>query len=573
MGTIWLKQFGGVDARRLPETTPSDSLIRGTDGHITRGGEFEKRAAFVPTYTLPANKTFGLAADSSSVYVFYGDNVGTPSLPAGVTGQLLASTFGTILRAVSWDLFEDKIYVVGGTNGVDLAHFYDGAVAVGRAGANANVHFVIESGSPGSTADVFVAGVSVTGGPVAWAGSINATAAAIAAAINSTSTSPDYTGSSAFFAFIVTAADIGTAANGRIASIVTTGTITIDAASGNVLTGGVDGYLSGTRYVRTINLKMYTLSQTDLQFSSLENPLDWDGSLGGTGFGFIDTSMYTAGSEDLTAVVEFRGQAAVFSQRTIQLWTVASDPASNVLGQRLRNTGTSCPRSLTQFGDFDMFYLDENGLRSLRASTGLVGFSTSASTYAAGSRVDPLIVAKLRSLTETQRASVIGLIDPATGNFWLIMRDTIFVYASFPDEGASGWTVYKPGFNISDAVVFKRRVYVRSGNTIYVYGGLATGLATDSTEAEAWTAYLDDGDPAAKKTWTSFDAAVIGEWEMSAGMSLRDTDAADSVAVISRTTYNDERIGAVGQSTHISLRFKSRGDGPAVLGACVLRYE
>src|SRR5216683_3641129 len=283
--------------------------------------------------------------------------------------------------------------------------------------------------------------------------------------------------------------------------------------------------------------------------------------------------MYTAGSEDLTAVVEFRGAAAVFSQRTIQIWGLSADPASNSLQQRLRNTGTSCPRSLTQFGDKDMFYLAENGLRSLRATPSLSGALAYASTYAVGTRADPLIVAKLRSLTETERSSVIGLIEPGTGNFWLIMKDVIFVYAYFPDEGISGWTVYNPGFAITDAVVFNRRVYVRSGDTIYVYGGLATGQATDSTQAEAWTAYLDDGSPETSKTWRSFDAAVSGEWEISAGMSLRDTNTADQVAIINRTTYNDENIGGIGQSTHISLRFKSRGAGPAVLGACAVHYE
>ena len=45
MGTIWIREFtGGLDARRLPETTPGGVLIKGIDGHINRGGEFEQRA-------------------------------------------------------------------------------------------------------------------------------------------------------------------------------------------------------------------------------------------------------------------------------------------------------------------------------------------------------------------------------------------------------------------------------------------------------------------------------------------------------------------------------------------------
>jgi hypothetical protein len=56
-------------------------------------------------------------------------------------------------------------------------------------------------------------------------------------------------------------------------------------------------------------------------------------------------------------------------------------------------------------------------------------------------------------------------------------------------------------------------------------------------------------------------------------MSLADAAVEDDVAIIDRTTYNDERIGVVGQSTHASLRFRSRGDGPAIIGACALHYE
>jgi hypothetical protein len=43
MSTIWIKEFiGGLDTRRMPATTPGGVLLRGVDGHITRGGEFEK---------------------------------------------------------------------------------------------------------------------------------------------------------------------------------------------------------------------------------------------------------------------------------------------------------------------------------------------------------------------------------------------------------------------------------------------------------------------------------------------------------------------------------------------------
>jgi hypothetical protein len=209
--------------------------------------------------------------------------------------------------------------------------------------------------------------------------------------------------------------------------------------------------------------------------------------------------------------------------------------------------------------------------------------SSAASTYDVGSRVDPLIVAKLRTLTEDERALVVGLIEPVTGNFWLIVKDTIFVYAYFQEEGTAAWTTYttsyfddageRVDFNVDDAVVFDRRVYLRSGDKILVYGGLETGQQTDATQAELWTSYQDADNPAENKTWRAFDAAVSGEWAVAVGMSLADAAVEDDVAIIDRTTYNDERIGVVGQSTHASLRFRSRGTGPAIVGACALHYE
>jgi hypothetical protein len=565
MPTILIPKFkDGLDARRLPETTNSGALIKAVDGHITRGGEFEKRFAFVPTYTLPAGQTVSLAATADSLYVF-GD-LPAPTMPTGVLYRQLNFSSITLERVVSWDLFNNEIYAVGQFLAVAATqHFYGTTLVPSRIGTGASDLLFLSGGAPGDTVNVIVDGVSVTGGPVVYVVDL---AAEIAAAINSTVTSPEYLAIGLGLAVLVATEVRGTEGNGRTVTVVTTGAVIVTPAFG-VLQGGQEAFLQGTRYVRTIGTKEYTLSESDLQFSSVGDPLDWDGATSGVGYGFIDTSSYTSGSEDLTAVVEFNDGAAVFSQRTVQIWHLEADPDNNVLRQRLRNTGTSCPKSITQYGDNDIFYLDENGLKSLRAANS----SSAASTYGVGVKADPLIVAKLRSLTEDERSLVVGLIEPGAGNFWLIVKDTIYVYAFFEEEGVSAWTTYLPGFDVDDAVVFNRRVYLRSGDTIYVYGGLETGEETDATVAEMWTAYQDGDDPANAKTWAGFDAAVSGEWSVAVGASLRDTDEEDDVCIISRTTYNDERIGLVGQSTHASLRFRSRGAGPATVGACALHYE
>ena len=83
MGSIWIKEFtGGLDARRLPETSPGGTLIRAVDGHITRGGEFEQRARFVRYADLPAGATKGLAATATGLFVF-GEAAGVISREGG----------------------------------------------------------------------------------------------------------------------------------------------------------------------------------------------------------------------------------------------------------------------------------------------------------------------------------------------------------------------------------------------------------------------------------------------------------------------------------------------------------
>lgn len=464
MPTIWVRKIdGGLDARRLPETTAGGALIKAEDGHLNRGGEFEKRAAFVPEYTLPTG-TVSLAADPDGLYVF-GSAAEPANIPAGVTYQRLENGAKTLEKVKSWDLFSGDIYAIALYTDDTLSGFYDGTI-------------------------------------------------------------------------------------------------------------NADSPANGT-FVQTIGTKENVVGGSLLSFSKVGDPEEFTT---GTGVGFIDMSQYLSGAEDLTALADYQNATAVFSERTVQIWSLSANPADNARQQTLRNTGTASPRSVTAFGDGDVFYLDESGLRSLRARDS----SNAAATAGIGVRIDPLIVAKLRSLTEEERANIIGLVEPQDGRFWLIMKDTIFVFTYFPEEKISGWTTYtthyfvdgvKTDFDVDDAVVFNRRVYLRSGNTIFTYGSIDTGLETDETEAEAWLPYLDGDNPAKQKTWRAFDAAVSGEWAVAAGMSLRDNTEEDDIGIIFRTSYNDERIGAVGQSTHLSLRFRSRGSDAAILSACALHYD
>lgn len=804
MGTIWIREFvGGLDTRRMPETTTGGVLIRATDGHINRGGEFEQRPAFVPEYDLPEGDTVGMAAGKNSIYVF--GHEAPPTLPSGVSYQRLQHPDGTtaLVDVPSYDLYAGKIYCVGEFADGSRYHFYDGVrvpdwfdgrarasfrvtggvdtvataatgsftvtggtssagvnklsaltvdgvaiigAAVDHTGNNSTTATAIASAinSHGSSpdysaaavgavvtitaavtgtaangkiiavtnggdfthgsivhmngglitqnsvlSDLTVDGVSILNGPVLWDTSNSATAEAIAESINTASSSPDYTATSVEDTVNIVADAIGSAANGRVvvftladdfvvdpeedlaladgsdttAAVAASGSFTVATGTsgasnkvsnivingvaiidteipwatshtvtaaniaaeinsfastpnytatsdgavvtvtavttgddingqsivvtvgGNVtvtnvlaMAGGQDAettFVPGT-FVKTIGSRMHSVSGPNEHFSGIREPTKWTTDT--VGAGFIDMSTQASGSENLTALAKYQQFVAVFAGRCIQIWYFDSDPSLNEQKQVLHNTGTESPRSVTQFGDNDLFYADESGLRSLRARDA----SNAAATTDIGVPVDTLIVEQLNSLSTEERQRVIGLIEPRDGRFWLIMLDMIFVFSFFSGAKVSAWSTYTPStriddetetFEVEDAVVFRRRVYLRSGDTIYVFGGLGEATEHDETEAEAWVPYLDGDRPAQKKKLTGVDIACEGQWEVRAAMNPTDLDASDLIGIFTQTSYAEPKSGGQGDFTHISLRFKSQGVGPHKLGAAVIHHD
>jgi hypothetical protein len=681
MGQIWVKEFtGGLDSRRMPETTAGGILIKATDGHITRGGEFEKRAAFVPQYALLAG-TVSMAYTRTGIVVF-GHLAAPGGLPLGIAYQRLQhpTPATALLRVASFDLYAGKIYAVGLFADGTIHHFYDGvrvtdwfdgrarasfqvtgggvfpavsatgtvtitggtsgagnavtavtvngvaitnasvlhtgdnattatalanninsfvstpdytAVAVGNsvtitavtAGTGPN-GFVVATALTGDVTtttanmaggvaaitsqlnNLTINGVAVIGAGVNWATSNDATASAIAAAITAYASSPEYTALAVGNQVVIQASTTGTGPNGFVVTPTVSGGLALTPSSTTMQGGSATtGTFVPGLFVRTIGSKMYSTSGPNLHFSGIQQPTKWTTAT--TGAGFIDMSTEASGSEELTAVAKYQNFIAVFSEENIQVWYVDPNPTLNKASQLLNNTGTGSAKSVTQFGDDDLFYYNTSGLRSLRARDA----SNSASTTDIGSPVDTLINEAVATLTDDERDNIIGIIEPREGRFWLAVKDKIFVFSYFSGANVSAWSMYLPGFNIEDMVVYKRRVYLRSGNTIYVYGGLEAALAYDSTVAIAQLPYLDGDKPTMKKHFTGYDAAARGLWEVSIGMDPNNEDAIDVLGTIFQTTFDAETLPAQGAHTHFSLLFKSQGNGYAKLGSAVMLYD
>jgi hypothetical protein len=702
MGTIWVKEFtGGLDTRRMPETTPGGVLLEAVNGHISRGGEFEKRAAFIDVADLPAG-TVGLGYTTASLFV-WGSGALPAGLPSNVRYQQLVHPVTPALKLTkinSFDLYKNKLYVSATFETGETYHYYNGVLVAdwvyGAATFAFNVtggtyvnalysssHFDITGGTNAAAnkiTDIRVGGVKIIQNQLQHTGNDSTTAANIAKEINRYVSTPNYTATSSGHTVTIHASIAGALPNGLAVTLAKTGNVTntvptamagganhvastIDLkvggndimnpiewrtsnadtakrvaaeitrfmgprdfharwdgsvgvsviaddpgvwANGLVVTptytNGFTTNISGSHntmaggkaqpagdapwlagdFVMTIGTKEYALSGPTMYFSMIGDPTKWTDPTVNTGAGFIDMSSWASGSERLSALAKYQTYVAVFSYENIQIWYTDPDPKLNKQSQVLNNTGTRSPHSVCQFGDNDIYYLDESGVRSLRARDS----SNSAATADVGVLIDTLVVAKLQTMTPEDRQNVYGLIEPVDGRFWLTMGDLIYVFSYFSGAKVSAWSTYVPSvpgvdvdgseidvpFAIEEAVSYRRRIYVRSGDKIYCYSGEDDVPVYDRTEALIQTPYLDGEHPAKTKDFLGFDMACDGVWSVEALMDPVNPDASDMVATVEKSTFPNNRMPMTGRSTHISNRFKTRSAERAKIGSVLIHY-
>lgn len=579
MGEIWVRELtGGLDTRRMAETTKGGALVLARDGHINSGGEFEQRAAFVKQYTL-LDGTVSLATGALSLYAF--GHLVAPVMPSGVVYQRLQHPDGLALtRVLSYDLYGGLIYAIGEFADGSVKHFYDGVLITAWFDGRGRASFKVTGGtaSPASQLSTLtVDGVAIIGSAVVWATSNEHTAALIAAEINSKTSVPEYSATAVGTQVNIIATVAGAAANGRVViSTVSNGLVL--TPTGGTLAQGADttGTFTPGAFAKTMGSKVYSVSGSNLHFSGVDAPTGW--TTDSVGAGFIDMAKQASGMENLVGIGEYQNNAAVFAERVILVEYIDPDPTLNRRLQVLRNTGTGAARSICGFGDADLFYLDESGVRSLRARDA----SNTAATNDVGVPIDSLVKAKMATFTLREKAACISLIEPSAGRYWLVTKNEIFVFSLFPGSKVNAWSTYLPtyfdddgvehAFNIDDAAVYAKRVYLRSGNNIFVYGGLDLTPQYDATSPEMWTPFLDGDKPSKEKTLAGMDVACEGTWEVHLAFTPTTPDASDKIGTVSRSTFNEGRLTAVGKATHVSIRFKGVGSGAKKISSALIHY-
>jgi hypothetical protein len=364
----------------------------------------------------------------------------------------------------------------------------------------------------------------------------------------------------------------GVAGNGKKVTVTVGGTFDVGDKFNIKLGDQNFGYVAKPTapisFALTLNKKVYAINDTLLIFSAVNDPLNWD-TENGIGAGFINMFNEFTGGEKLRALAAYNGRLAIFARRTIQIWAVDVDPARNQQMQVLDNIGTIAPRSVTQVGDVDVFFLADSGIRSLRSrDVNNVAFSSDV-----GNPIDEIIVKHVRTVGAATAEKAIGIIEPQDGRYWLAIGDKIFVFSHFTGSKIAAWSVYEPGFTVANIAVLNGRVWLEASNgDLYLYGG-DDNNTYDDCPVSGEIPFLSCGSPQTMKCFTGFDTIVEGEWTFEIGTNPERPDERDVVGSVWAPSFDMARIPINHVGTHFSAKFTRAQAGYGRLSNMTVHYS
>lgn len=479
--------------------------------------------------------------------------------------------------------------------------------------------FDITGGGPGQTFNtigaVTVDGADLLGSPVDFVTDNATTAQVVADRVNSYVTAYS---ASASGATVTIEAPLGTGAdaNGRDLEVDTNGDVTVGSVQD--FSGGadpvpavpqiskttVDSYTKTDAYTVTVDSTDYTIlgfasavaktavalkgklyaptlqfvyfsGYTDNGTLFVPDPTVWidDGGTTTDFTGFINLADQHETQGDAIGVAVYQDKLAAFTEDSVQLWSVDDDQDLNALYQVLSNIGCSAPGSIVEYGDVDIFFLSESGLRSLRARDS----SNLASTNDVGASIDADLGEYRASISGQEVADARAILEPRDSRYLLAIGSRVYVFSNFPGSQVSAWSTYEvdeADDPIEGWVSAKGRLYARSGDEVLLYGGASGEEYSAEYTTEVETPFMDSENPAGLKQAEGMDAGVIGTWGVYLRTEPTNPDEEEQLAVLSGATYGShQRIGAAGTSTHFGLRLMCDDAGPALLANLIFHYR
>ena len=337
-------------------------------------------------------------------------------------------------------------------------------------------------------------------------------------------------------------------------------TIAVDTVTADTPAGGQRPTCALTK-----NSKTYAIAGPNLFGSMIGDCTKWNA---GTGSFVTDMSSEIAGAEILIAMGVFQGNLAIFSRSTIQIEFVDPDPSNNEQLQVMQNIGTMAAKTVVPFGDIDLFFLSDTGLRSLK-----VRLATDSATVAdIGSPIDPLIIAAIKAQGDAIQFACAAM-EPVDGRFLLQIGTTTYVFSSFPDAKVGGWTTYETGLQFTDFAVLETKLFARAGDTGYVLGGPNNDQYTDQIP-NVKLPFMSARQVATLKHFTAFDVVCDGTFDISIATDPLNPDEEEIIATTAGSTLGLGISPFQGEDvTAVSLRFVGRAGQYGRVSAVAMHYD
>lgn len=490
----------------------------------------------------------------------------------------------------------------GGTNDqtITVTTPQANVAAVNEVRATASI--TINGGVDGMITAVTLGAVPLIAVDVTWHATNDATAIRLAQAINSLSSTSGYTAAAVGNVVTISAAPgTGATPNGTALTVTTAGDIAVTASA--TMTGGVTAVVAVAQISKVtfggtfdaVDTFTLTINGTAYKATGLASGtgrslyVDWSrvwspaGSLWryckltdatawiAADAGFLNVALDVGGNQNLVVAKRYQTYAALYSEEAVILYTLDTDPANFAKYLVLDNTSTDAPHSVIRYGNNDVFHKDPTGVRSLRA----LNASNAPFVSDVGNAIDTFVLEFLDSLTEKQRRGAIAAIEPRDGRLWLAIAGRIHVLSFFPGAKISAWSYYSPGFEVEAFAKIGKQLFVRSGDTIYLYGGNDNATYPDDDELPVTVElpFLSANAPATRKGLDGFDAAFTNEWDVYALVDTNDESKTIHIGRVRNRTYGQGDITLPGQAALIALKMVCSRAGRATVSMAQIHFE
>lgn len=246
-----------------------------------------------------------------------------------------------------------------------------------------------------------------------------------------------------------------------------------------------DRYCPNSKQVLILASKVWAGDDDVTRYCATNDPTDWTSA---NDAGFLPTGLQAVGEQECSALGPYRGNLCVWTPSTLQVWEVDADPANNQKLDAFEGLGTTYARGAAAVAN-DLYFISALGVRSVSISAG----STSLESGDVGAPIDPLIQSMLAGYSDP-----IGIYYANAGQYIVFLGDEAVVFTRSTVSGTACWSRWTLPWVVEDAALLGGKLYVRSGDTVFLYDENAfadqtTAGATVIFDTVVWWPWLDFG--------------------------------------------------------------------------------